>query len=178
MCCVYIGKVQRDNAHDIRSFLYLPWPPWVVQHRQDHFYLCCTAQCGQGKYSSDCHVSLSLTVLLTNFANVNDLLLPQTSKEYRLLKSPCLLYQYCQWLQQQKKKIKEEAYPWKAGTSSGHITNLKQSILETFDIYDYYCFYSVSVTAENKYTLVEPSIKQFLICSKVHVLSGQLCHEN
>jgi hypothetical protein len=34
------------------------------------------------------------------------------------------------------KKRKEEAYPWKAGTSSGHITNLKQSILETFDIYE------------------------------------------
>jgi hypothetical protein len=34
-----------------------------------------------------------------------------------------------------KKKRKEEAYPWKAGASSGHITNLKQSILETFDIY-------------------------------------------
>jgi len=27
------------------------------------------------------------------------------------------------------KKRKEEAYPWKAGASSGHITNLKQSIL-------------------------------------------------
>ncbi len=35
----------------------------------------------------------------------------------------------------EEKKRKEEAYPWKAGTSSGHITNLKQSILETFDIY-------------------------------------------
>ncbi len=34
-------------------------------------------------------------------------------------------------------KKKEEAYPWKAGTSSGHITNLKQSILETFDIYEW-----------------------------------------
>jgi hypothetical protein len=34
-----------------------------------------------------------------------------------------------------KKKRKEEAYPWKAGASSGHITNLKQSILETLDIY-------------------------------------------
>ncbi len=34
-----------------------------------------------------------------------------------------------------KKKRKEEAYPWKSGTSSGHTTNLKQSILETFDIY-------------------------------------------
>jgi hypothetical protein len=29
-----------------------------------------------------------------------------------------------------KKKRKEEAYAWKAGTSSGHITNLKQSILD------------------------------------------------
>jgi hypothetical protein len=35
-----------------------------------------------------------------------------------------------------KKKRKEKAYPWKAGASSGHITNLKQSILEAFDIYD------------------------------------------
>jgi hypothetical protein len=34
-----------------------------------------------------------------------------------------------------KKKRKEEVYPWKAGISSGHITNHKQSILETFDIY-------------------------------------------
>jgi hypothetical protein len=31
-----------------------------------------------------------------------------------------------------KKKRKEEVYPWKAGTGSRHITNLKQSI---FDIY-------------------------------------------
>jgi len=35
-----------------------------------------------------------------------------------------------------KQKRKEEDYPWKAGTSSGHITNLKQFILETFDIYE------------------------------------------
>ncbi len=34
-----------------------------------------------------------------------------------------------------KKKREEEAYPWKAGASSGHITNLSQSFLETFDIY-------------------------------------------
>jgi hypothetical protein len=34
-----------------------------------------------------------------------------------------------------EKKRKEEAYLWKTGTSSGHITNLKQSILETFNIY-------------------------------------------
>jgi hypothetical protein len=38
-----------------------------------------------------------------------------------------------------KKKRKEEAYPWKVGASSGHITNLKQSILETFDIYGTAC---------------------------------------
>ncbi len=29
-----------------------------------------------------------------------------------------------------KNKIKEEAYPWKAGASSGHIKNLKQSIFD------------------------------------------------
>jgi hypothetical protein len=34
-----------------------------------------------------------------------------------------------------KKKRKEEANPWQAGASSGYITNLKQSILETFNIY-------------------------------------------
>ncbi len=30
---------------------------------------------------------------------------------------------------------KNKKKPWKTGVSSGHITNLKQSILETFDIY-------------------------------------------
>jgi hypothetical protein len=34
-----------------------------------------------------------------------------------------------------KKEKKKLTYTWKASTSSGHITNLKQSILETFDIY-------------------------------------------
>jgi hypothetical protein len=51
---------------------------------------------------------------------------------YRLLKGshrlPCLLFWYCKWPQQQKKR-KEEAYPWKACASIGHTTNLKQSIL-------------------------------------------------
>ncbi len=32
-------------------------------------------------------------------------------------------------------KKRKEAYPWKAGSSNGHTTNLKQSILETFDNY-------------------------------------------
>jgi len=34
-----------------------------------------------------------------------------------------------------EKKRKEEAYNWKACASSRHITNLKQSFLDTFDIY-------------------------------------------
>jgi hypothetical protein len=34
-----------------------------------------------------------------------------------------------------KKKRKEEAYPLKTSISNGHITILKQSILETFDVY-------------------------------------------
>jgi hypothetical protein len=34
-----------------------------------------------------------------------------------------------------EKKRRREAYSWTAGASSGHITNLKQSILETFEIY-------------------------------------------
>ncbi len=34
----------------------------------------------------------------------------------------------CKWPLQQKKKRKEEAYPLKAGASSGHTTKLKQSI--------------------------------------------------
>jgi hypothetical protein len=39
-----------------------------------------------------------------------------------------------------KKKRKVEAHPWKAGASSGHTTNLKQSILETFNIYVWVSF--------------------------------------
>jgi hypothetical protein len=35
------------------------------------------------------------------------------------------------------KKNKNKKKPWKTGASSGHITNLKQSILETFDMYGY-----------------------------------------
>jgi hypothetical protein len=34
-----------------------------------------------------------------------------------------------------KQKKRRSLYPWKAGARSRHITNLKQSILETFDIY-------------------------------------------
>jgi hypothetical protein len=35
-----------------------------------------------------------------------------------------------------KTEKKRRSYPWKAGTSSGHITKLKQSIFAPFDIYD------------------------------------------
>ncbi len=38
-------------------------------------------------------------------------------------------------LSNKKKKRKEEGYPWMTDASRGHITNLKLSILETFDIY-------------------------------------------
>jgi hypothetical protein len=34
-----------------------------------------------------------------------------------------------------KRKEKKKLYTWKAGANSGHTTNLKQSILETFNIY-------------------------------------------
>jgi len=34
-----------------------------------------------------------------------------------------------------KKEKKRRSLPWKAGARSGHKTNLKQSIFETFDIY-------------------------------------------
>jgi hypothetical protein len=37
--------------------------------------------------------------------------------------------------EKKKKKLTLGRLPWKAGASSGHTTNLKQSILETFDIY-------------------------------------------
>jgi hypothetical protein len=36
-----------------------------------------------------------------------------------------------------KKEKKRRSLPWKAGASSRHTTNLKQSILETFDIYEW-----------------------------------------
>jgi hypothetical protein len=48
-----------------------------------------------------------------------------------------------------KKKRKEEAYPWKAGASSWQITKLKQSILETFDIY------GQSIDIERKYRMLK-----------------------
>ncbi len=46
----------------------------------------------------------------------------------------------------QEKKRKEEAYPWKAGASSGHTTNLKQSILRIL-------IYMVETCLNSKQTL-------------------------
>ncbi len=59
-----------------------------------------------------------------------------------------------------KKKRKEEAYPWKAGASSRHTTNLKQSILRL----------SISMVASLTFLLeiskVFPSSSQYLACIK------------
>jgi hypothetical protein len=43
---------------------------------------------------------------------------------------PCLLHYYCEWPLQKNGKCLG-----RCGACSGHIINLKQSILETFDIY-------------------------------------------
>ncbi len=52
-----------------------------------------------------------------------------------------------------KKKRKEEAYAWKAGASSGNITNLKQSILETFDIYGLFQLSNGSICLSINYSV-------------------------
>ncbi len=50
-----------------------------------------------------------------------------------------------------KKERKEEAYPLKTGASGWHITNLKQSILETFDIYsNYSCVVRFAAIGDNQ----------------------------
>jgi hypothetical protein len=49
-----------------------------------------------------------------------------------MVHTTCLVYFICTVNGHSKKKK-----PWKTGASSGHITNLKQSILETFNIYAY-----------------------------------------
>ncbi len=63
------------------------------------------------------------------------------------------------------KKRKEEAYPWKAGASSGHITNLKQSILETFNIYeqDPVCLSMEEVTVHTGHKVLTEVDNNFLL---------------
>ncbi len=59
------------------THLYLPWPPWAARQKNRNNPICVALpNDGQGKYSSDCRVSLSLTVLLTYFANVKSPLCP------------------------------------------------------------------------------------------------------
>jgi hypothetical protein len=58
-----------DNASDSNTKQNLPWPPWVVWHKIEKILFVLHHPGGQGKY---CFLSLSLTVLLTNFTNVND----------------------------------------------------------------------------------------------------------
>jgi hypothetical protein len=55
-----------------------------------------------------------------------------------------------------KKEKKRSSLPWKAGACSGHTTNLKQSILETFDIY-----------------ILTPLILSTLGCGDNHTLSDE-----
>ncbi len=81
----------------------------------------------------------------SRFNKSGHLLVCQQNKEgweHRHLKNiDCLSHLVCfistvnGYSDKKEKKRKEEAYPWKAGASSRHITNLKQSILETFNIY-------------------------------------------
>ncbi len=59
-CVHWQSLYAKKSATAAQSQLYLPWPPWVTQHPQDYFYLCHIAQGGQGKYNSDCRISLSL----------------------------------------------------------------------------------------------------------------------
>jgi hypothetical protein len=57
-------------------------------------------------------------------------------KEYRLLKGTLFasLVLPMAAATKKEKKRKEEAYPWKVGTSSGHISTLS-NLFWTFDIY-------------------------------------------
>jgi hypothetical protein len=61
--CVYWRKCQRYR--DVISPLLHALAVW------NNLYLCHVTQGGQGKYSSVCRVSLSLTVLPTNLAIIN-----------------------------------------------------------------------------------------------------------
>ncbi len=56
-------------------FLYLPWPPWVAQLREDYFYLCQDAQSGKASTSVLLlHVIVNGVIALT-FTNVNTALM-------------------------------------------------------------------------------------------------------
>jgi hypothetical protein len=70
-----LAMFEGENTSDSdtrQSLWYLPWPPWAGDTDRIIPILCHDAHDGQGKYSVECHVSLSLSVSLTIFANVND----------------------------------------------------------------------------------------------------------
>ncbi len=54
-----IGKVffsKTGSKNDMwQKVLYLPWQPWVVQHKYDWLYLCQIVQGKQDKYNSFCY---------------------------------------------------------------------------------------------------------------------------
>ena len=56
-----------------------------------------------------------------------------------------------------KKKRSEEAYPWKAGASSGHTTNLKQSILRL----------SISMSQSHKNTIEQVAWNKSSLLPKI-----------
>jgi hypothetical protein len=61
-----LATVTRDSQHQ-----YLPWPPWAMQHRLDHFYLCHPTQSGQGK-KGRCDIAHDIAgIIALNFDNVN-----------------------------------------------------------------------------------------------------------
>ncbi len=71
---MYAGEKTVFDIYNITTlyrFSYLPWCPWVVQHRQDRFYFCCTPEVAKTSIWSICCVSLLLTFLPPNFTNVH-----------------------------------------------------------------------------------------------------------
>jgi hypothetical protein len=81
--------------------------------------------------------------------------------------------------------LSEKMKPWKTGASSGHITNLRQSIFETFDIYDghqQFCLWSeahgplsfgISLKSHNKFlsiSFITPFINSLIKTCKETIL--------
>jgi hypothetical protein len=76
-----------------------------------------------------------------------------------------------------KKKRKEEAYIWKAVTSSRHITNLKEFILETFNIDGFSSFYCLLFPFHNRKSMfaVLHSDINFLKSGLLHLTGHSYC---
>ncbi len=67
-----------------------------------------------------------------------------------------------------KRKRKEEAYPWKAGASSGHTTNLKQSILRL----------SISMVPSGSICSKNNAAKFFLEHVPINISSDSILHNS